>query len=198
MVAFALGYALQASHRSLSTPTAQDTDVRPSADGLTGLPSDYVDNSVSNLGPSLPGDLGRAILHAQGQEKVASGTEDHRAAQRSRRRSRAGCLCTRGSVTAPANRRPRPGRVLRPLRGGRPPRPDHRRGTLPSCKDNPIARRPAPIVSCRWSRPASSRQVTVIAGALKTKISSDRPGLSFTFLVGHDLLLKPYRYQGHI
>ncbi len=80
-VAFALGYALQASHRSPSTPTAQDTDVRPSADGLAGLPSDYVGNGVPKLGPALPGDLGRAILHAQGQGKAASGTEDHRAAQ---------------------------------------------------------------------------------------------------------------------
>ncbi|GAN61701.1 hypothetical protein ACI01nite_25540 [Acetobacter cibinongensis] len=66
-VAFALGYALESSRQTSPSTVSQDTDARPSADGLAGLPSDYVGRDVPKLGPALPGDLGHTILKAQEQ-----------------------------------------------------------------------------------------------------------------------------------
>lgn len=80
-VAFALGYALESSRQTAPPVASQDTDARPSADGLAGLPSDYVGKDVPKLGPALPGDLGHTILKAQEQGKVAAGGDDRRAAQ---------------------------------------------------------------------------------------------------------------------
>jgi type IV secretory pathway VirB10-like protein len=58
----ALIYALQAPDRGGNGEELYSTENRPTADGLTGLPSDY---SGPDLGPALPGDLGRPILDAQ-------------------------------------------------------------------------------------------------------------------------------------
>ena len=175
-VAFALGYALQASHRPPSPPAAQDTDVRPSADGLAGLPSDYVGKEVPKLGPALPGDLGRAILHAQGQGKVAPGTEDHRAAQeveaaigsrlfvQTGERDRASEQATPPAPGAPASQG-RASATTGPQAGNiafLDGQPDHAT-TSPD--------RIMPLVS-----PYVLQAGTVIAGALNTKINSDLPG----------------------
>ncbi|GBQ62133.1 conjugal transfer protein TrbI [Ameyamaea chiangmaiensis NBRC 103196] len=180
-VAFALGYALQTSHRPPSTAATQDTDVRPSADGLAGLPSDYVGKDVPKLGLPLPGDLGRAILHAQGQGKAASGTEDHRAAQeveaaigsrlfvQTGERNRASEQATPPAPGAPASQGrasattgPQAGNIA--FLDGQPDRAT----TSPD--------RIMPLVS-----PYVLQAGTVIAGALNTKISSDLPGQ----IVGH-------------
>jgi type IV secretion system protein VirB10 len=58
----ALIYALQTPDRSGGGEELYSTENRPTADGLTGLPSDY---TGPVLGPALPGDLGRPILDAQ-------------------------------------------------------------------------------------------------------------------------------------
>ncbi|WP_226558461.1 TrbI/VirB10 family protein [Salipiger thiooxidans] len=58
----ALIYALQMPDRSGTSEELYSTENRPTADGLTGLPSDY---TGPVLGPALPGDLGRPILDAQ-------------------------------------------------------------------------------------------------------------------------------------
>ncbi|WP_342629696.1 TrbI/VirB10 family protein [Nguyenibacter vanlangensis] len=82
-VAFALGYALQASHHAPSAFANQDTSSRPAAAGLEALPKEY--SGVPKLGPALPGDLGKPILNAQQQGKSipvnAIGNDDARRAQ---------------------------------------------------------------------------------------------------------------------
>ena len=59
----ALIYALQSRDGGKSAEELYSTDNRSTADGLAGLPRDY--SSVPQLGPPLPGDLGRPILGAQ-------------------------------------------------------------------------------------------------------------------------------------
>ncbi|GBQ20203.1 conjugal transfer protein TrbI [Gluconacetobacter sacchari DSM 12717] len=82
-VAFALVYALQASHHAPSASANQDNASRLAAAGLEALPKDYA--GVPKLGPALPGDLGRPILNAQQQGKSipldAIGNDDARRAQ---------------------------------------------------------------------------------------------------------------------
>ncbi|HLT79205.1 MAG TPA: TrbI/VirB10 family protein [Ferrovibrio sp.] len=58
----ALIYALQTRDAGPGGEELYSTENRPTADGLSGLPSDY---TGPVLGPALPGDLGRPILDAQ-------------------------------------------------------------------------------------------------------------------------------------
>jgi type IV secretion system protein VirB10 len=68
----ALIYALQTRDGSKPTEELYSTQNRTTADGLSGLPRDY---AGPQLGPPLPGDLGRPILNAQnrGQPVPAPG-----------------------------------------------------------------------------------------------------------------------------
>lgn len=59
----ALVYALQTRNGGKLPEELYSTDNRATADGLQGLPRDYT--GVPQLGPPLPGDLGRPILDAQ-------------------------------------------------------------------------------------------------------------------------------------
>ena len=59
----ALIYALQTRDVGRPAEELYSTDNRSTADGLAGLPRDY--GGVPQLGPPLPGDLGRPILGAQ-------------------------------------------------------------------------------------------------------------------------------------
>ena len=59
----ALIYALQTRDGTRPAEELYSTDNRSTADGLAGLPRDY--SGVPQLGPPLPGDLGRPILGAQ-------------------------------------------------------------------------------------------------------------------------------------
>lgn len=59
----ALIYALQSRNAGPATEELYSTDNRSTADGLSGLPHDY--SGVPQLGPPLPGDLGRPIVSAQ-------------------------------------------------------------------------------------------------------------------------------------
>nr|WP_210307273.1 TrbI/VirB10 family protein [Aquamicrobium lusatiense] len=59
----ALIYALQTRDGGRSAEELYSTENRSTADGLQGLPRDY--SGVPQLGPPLPGDLGRPILSAQ-------------------------------------------------------------------------------------------------------------------------------------
>ncbi|UVK50422.1 conjugal transfer protein TraI [Mesorhizobium sp. AR02] len=65
-VAGALGYALQTRNKAETGQELLNTQNRPSADGLAGLPKDYtgLPRQAPPLGPPLPGDLGRPILNA--------------------------------------------------------------------------------------------------------------------------------------
>lgn len=69
----ALIYALQTRDGGKAAEELYSTDNRSTADGLAGLPRDY--SRVPQLGPPLPGDLGRPILDAQnrGQPVPAPG-----------------------------------------------------------------------------------------------------------------------------
>lgn len=59
----ALIYALQTRDGGKASEELYSTDNRSTADGLASLPRDY--SRVPQLGPPLPGDLGRPILDAQ-------------------------------------------------------------------------------------------------------------------------------------
>ncbi|OYX74034.1 MAG: conjugal transfer protein TraI [Caulobacter sp. 32-67-35] len=59
----ALVYALQTSDGGRPNEELYSTENRPTADGIAGLPRDY--SGVPQLGPPLPGDLGRPMLGAQ-------------------------------------------------------------------------------------------------------------------------------------
>lgn len=59
----ALIYALQTRDHGKPAEELYSTENRSTADGLAGLPRDY--SGVPQLGPPLPGDLGRPILGAQ-------------------------------------------------------------------------------------------------------------------------------------
>mgnify|MGYP003583268163 FL=1 len=59
----ALIYALETRDSARAPEELYSTDNRPTADGIAGLPRDY--SGVPQLGPPLPGDLGRPILDAQ-------------------------------------------------------------------------------------------------------------------------------------
>lgn len=64
-------WSLQTNHpRSQTADELYSTDHHNVADGITTLPKDYAGAArqfVPQLGPPLPGDLGRPILAAQGQ-----------------------------------------------------------------------------------------------------------------------------------
>ncbi|RCS23788.1 conjugal transfer protein TraI [Phyllobacterium salinisoli] len=59
----ALIYALQTRDDGRPSEELYSTENRSTADGIAGLPRDY--SGVPQLGPPLPGDLGRPILGAQ-------------------------------------------------------------------------------------------------------------------------------------
>jgi len=69
----ALVYALQTRDGGRPNEELYSTENRPTADGIAGLPRDY--SGVPQLGPPLPGDLGRPMLEAQnrGQPVPAPG-----------------------------------------------------------------------------------------------------------------------------
>ncbi len=63
----ALGYALQTRNKAAGPDKELlSTQNRPAAEGLSGLPKDYTGqpHQAPQLGPPLPGDLGRPILNA--------------------------------------------------------------------------------------------------------------------------------------
>jgi type IV secretory pathway VirB10-like protein len=65
----ALIYALQEPHKK-AAPELYNTDSRTTAEALAGAPKDY--GSAPQLGPPLPGDLGRPIVSAQARGQDVS------------------------------------------------------------------------------------------------------------------------------
>jgi type IV secretion system protein VirB10 len=66
-IAGALGYALQTRTKAPAGQELLATQSAPAAEGLAGLPKDYTGlprPAPPLLGPPLPGDLGKPILHA--------------------------------------------------------------------------------------------------------------------------------------
>lgn len=77
--------ALQTPSLRQGLPTGElyNTDKKPTPDGLAALPGDYsqIQPSTPELGPPLPGDLGRPILERQRQLGIAPGGQELSAAE---------------------------------------------------------------------------------------------------------------------
>ncbi|GBQ20964.1 conjugal transfer protein TrbI [Gluconacetobacter sacchari DSM 12717] len=183
-VAFALGYALEASHRPPPGPAGPDNASPPAAAGLDNLPKDYA--GVPKLGPALPGDLGRPILHAQQQGKSiptnAIGNEDARRAQQEVDAAIGSKLFA--SIEA---REPHDGQPIPTLTSASPGQGQGTADTGPQAGNRAfLAGQPdrqtlSPDRIMPLASPYMLQAGTVIAGALNTKISSDLPGQ----IVGH-------------
>jgi type IV secretion system protein VirB10 len=170
-----------------------NTDNKMTPDGLAALPKDYIGlpSSVPQLGPPLPGDLGRPILNAHSAGPPASGfeTTEQRMAQESE-----AARTSRLFSTTSARERPEIGPALAAASAAtataaaslatdqKPPiDPD----SLQNMQDRKLAFLNGPadrrtVSSDRLMNPASSYIVqasTIIPAALITGIQSDLPGL---------------------
>lgn len=78
-------WALDSRRSRQDTTELYNTEHKITADELAKLPRDYtgLPPGVPPLGPPLPGDLGRPILRAQGNERVGIDPEQQRVAQES-------------------------------------------------------------------------------------------------------------------
>ena len=76
-IASALFFALQ-PRRQIAGSELFSTDNRTTPDGLSNLPRDYagLPKNIPQLGPPLPGDLGRPILNAGAGNAAASAPPD--------------------------------------------------------------------------------------------------------------------------
>lgn len=179
-VAFALGYALESSSQTSPPAVSQDTDARPSADGLAGLPSDYVGKDVPKLGPALPGDLGHTILHAQEQGKVASGGDDRRAAQEVEAAIASKLFVQTGDRDRGSEQAP-PAPSASASQANPSPATNAQSGNRAFLAGQPDRLMTSPDRIIPPVSPYVLQAGTVITGALNTKISSDLPGQ----IVGH-------------
>jgi type IV secretion system protein TrbI len=192
-----LGSLIWALDTSKRTPQSGqelfNTDNKTTPDGLAALPKDYtgLPPSVPQLGPPLPGDLGRPILNAHSAGPPVSGFEsmEQRMAQESE-----AARTSRLFSTTSAKERPEIGSVLAAVSATtgaaaaslaadqKPPLdPD----SLQNMQDHKLAFLNGPtdrrtVSSDRLMNPASSyilQAGTIIPAALITGIQSDLPGL---------------------
>lgn len=181
-IGLALGYALQDSSRQGQSSAVQESDARPSADGLDALPKDYT--GVPRLGPPLPGDLGKPILKAQqeGRAGPVSGMGDHRAEQEV-----AAAIASKLFVqTRDGGRQDNDLPIVAPATGGNATAAQSGANDRQAANRAFLAGEPDRVTVSpdRLMPPASPYVIqagTVIAGALNTKVSSDLPGQ----LIGH-------------
>ncbi|MVT72297.1 TrbI/VirB10 family protein [Bradyrhizobium cajani] len=172
-------------HRNQATDEVYSTDHHNVADGITALPKDYAGvprQAVPQLGPPLPGDLGRPILAAQGQSPTNGADPDQ---QRRDQETEAARI---SHLFASTN-----GREVRPpaaaaVGGDRVALPNATGTVDDGSAQNGQARKLAFVNASvdrrtvspdRVTRPASPYLVqagTVIPGALITGIRSDLPG----------------------
>ncbi|GBR04496.1 TrbI/VirB10 family protein [Acetobacter oeni] len=181
-IGLALGYALQNSGRQGASSVVQESDARPSADGLDALPKDYT--GVPKLGPPLPGDLGKPFLKAQqeGRAGPVSSMGDHRAEQEV-----AAAIASKLFVqTRDGGRQDNELPIVAPATGGTATAAQSGASDRQAANRAFLAGEPDRVtVSPDRLTPPTSPYViqagTVIAGALNTKVSSDLPGQ----LIGH-------------
>ncbi|MBV1824819.1 TrbI/VirB10 family protein [Komagataeibacter oboediens] len=181
-IGLALGYALQNSARQGPASAVQDSDVRPSADGLDALPKDYI--GVPRLGAPLPGDLGKPILKAQqeGRAGPVSGMGDRRAEQE----VEAAIASKLFVQTQDAGRQDSVPVPALPSTGNNAPAASAGTNDRQAANRTFLAGQPdrVTISPDRLTQPVSPYVIqagTVIAGALNSKVSSDLPGQ----LIGH-------------
>ncbi|MCK1345138.1 TrbI/VirB10 family protein [Bradyrhizobium sp. CW11] len=171
------------SPRSHATDELYSTDHHNLADGIEALPKDYTGVSrqtVPQLGPPLPGDLGRPILAAQGQSPTTGGDPEQQRRDQESEAARISHLfaSTNGrEVRPPAATAAGGDRVMPPnatSSGDEQNGQDRKLAFVNASVDRRT------ISSDRVTRPASPYIVqagTVIPGALITGIRSDLPGL---------------------
>ena len=168
-----------------------NTDNKTTPDGLASLPKDYtgLPPSVPQLGPPLPGDLGRPILNAHSAGPPASGFEtiEQRMAQESE-----AARTSRLFSTTSAREQPEIGPALAAVSAvalnpsfAADQKPPIDPNSLQNMQDRKLAFLNGPtdrrtVSSDRLMNPASSYVLqagTVISAALITGIQSDLPGL---------------------
>ncbi|MBS0989195.1 TrbI/VirB10 family protein [Acetobacter okinawensis] len=175
-VAFALGYALESSHHAPLSTEAQDVDAHSSADGLAGLPSDYVGKDVPKLGSALPGDLGHTILKAQEQGRGASGGDDHRAQQEIEAAIASRLFVQTGERDRGNEQAALPAPNASASQANPSPATDAQSGNRNFLAGQPDRATTSPDRIMPPASPYVLQAGTVIAGALNTKISSDLLG----------------------
>ncbi|MGY4287150.1 type IV secretory pathway VirB10-like protein [Bradyrhizobium sp. LM2.7] len=173
--------------RNQAADELYSTDHHNIADGITALPKDYTGvprQAIPQLGPPLPGDLGRPILAAQGQSPTIGATADPEQQRRDQETEAARV----SHLFASTN-----GREVRPAaaaaQGSDRNAPsisttNGDEGSVQSGQDRKLAFVNASVdrrtvSSDRVTKPASPYIVqagTVIPGALITGIRSDLPG----------------------
>jgi len=188
-IGVALLFALQPHHESGGAELI-NTDSRSTPDGLANLPRDYtgLPKSVPQLGPPLPGDLGRPILNAGAPAPGMSGPtalspEQQKLAQEREAARVSQLFATTNARSAAA--RPAAGGAQRSESGGpavaqgAAPTPDetsltdHKLGFLNEAVDRRT------VSPDRIQAPASHEVVqagAVIPAALITGLRSDLPG----------------------
>ncbi|MBA1375905.1 TrbI/VirB10 family protein [Sphingomonas ursincola] len=188
----ALIFALQTRDGARPREELYSTENRSTADGLAGLPRDY--SGVPQLGPPLPGDLGRPILDAQnrGQPVPAPGMTqpDPGISAEEQRRLQEIEAARTSKIFAGTETRTSSGSGAGPDVGSLPPLPDLTGLGLapppatPSAQDRQLAflnsaadrRTVAPDRVVAPASPNILQAGAVIAAALITGIRSDLPG----------------------
>ncbi|MBZ9726327.1 TrbI/VirB10 family protein [Mesorhizobium sp. CO1-1-11] len=184
----ALIYALQTRHGGPGNEELYSTDNRTTADGLAGLPRDYsgvAKLDVPQLGPPLPGDLGRPILSAQnrGQPVAGVSAEEQRRLQEieAARTSRlfAGTEARSAAATAPPAPSQTPAESPTIAGLGLAPQP-----ATPTAQERQAAfldaavdrRTVSPDRVAAPAAPSILQAGSIISAALITGIRSDLPG----------------------
>jgi type IV secretion system protein VirB10 len=187
-VAGALGYALQTRNNAQTGQELLSTQNRPSAEGLAGLPRDYtgLPRQAPQLGPPLPGDLGKPILNAgAAPNTVAPGATPDPEAQRRAQEIEAARL---SRLFAQTNQQPQPVGLAAPAAPGTAaaatPAPPVDAGAAQNMQDRKTAflnastdkRTVSPDRLDAKASPYVVQAGTVIPAALITGIRSDLPG----------------------
>ncbi|MEP9356417.1 TrbI/VirB10 family protein [Xanthobacter sp. KR7-65] len=184
----ALIYALQTRDGGGPAEELYSTDNRSTADGLAGLPRDY--SGVPQLGPPLPGDLGRPILGAQNRGQPLPGQPDPGLSAEEQRRLQEIETARVSRLFSGTENRPMASTGPGPATIAPPPAPDLAGLGLapppatPSAQDRQLAflnaaadrRTVAPDRVAAPASPYILQAGAVISAALITGIRSDLPG----------------------
>lgn len=178
-----------------------NTERKPTPDGLAALPGNYgqMRADTPQLGPPLPGDLGRPILERQRQlglvpganmEEQAAQAERQRLAQQARQAREAGVFFQIANRAAPAGASGARQGAGVAMAGELPPETDANRLNLDPDRDQNNQQRKLDFLNQPVEKsiynphalqtPASPYQVmagSIIAASLVTGLNSDLPGL---------------------
>jgi type IV secretion system protein TrbI len=189
VISSAVLWSLQGKHpRDQATEELYSTDHHNVADNITALPKDYTNlpgRAVPQLGPPLPGDLGRPILAAQGQSPMIGVTAPDPEQQRRDQETEA--ARTSHLFASTGGRDVRPPAALSPGAAGTAQSAqtiNGDEGSAQSGQDRKLAfvnasvdrRTVSPDRIARAASPYVVQAGTVIPGALIAGIRSDLPG----------------------